>query len=58
MDALPLIPACVLTFAAAYYLGKVSLMLFITSMEHSRRPVPEKSEVPATALRSADTVLS
>ena len=58
MDALPIIPAVGLSFVATYYLGKASLMLFIGSLEQSRKqPVAQRTELPARALRSADTIL-
>ena len=57
MDALSMIPACVLIFSGSYYLGKASLMLFIESMEHTRkRPAPQKRELPAT--EATDSVVN
>jgi len=50
MDALPIVPAVVLSFAATYYLGKGTLALFIESLEQSRRtklPAEPLSEMSA-----------
>jgi len=58
MDALAIVSAVVLSFGATYYLGKGSLMLFLESLEQSRRlPAASRADLPARALRSADTLV-
>jgi hypothetical protein len=59
MDALPIIPATVLSFGVTYYLGKACLALFMNSLEQSRRVKTEEASrhIPARALRSADTIV-
>ena len=61
MDALPLVPAVVLSFGATYYLGKACLMLVMSTLEHpgqARLNAAERPPVQAHALRSADTIVS
>ena len=61
MDALPLIPAILLSFGATYYLGKACLMLVMSTLEHpgrARLKVAERPQVQAHALPSADTIAS
>jgi len=58
MEALPIIPATVLSFGVTYYLGKACLALFMSSLEQSRRDRTEAPrEIPSRALRSADTIV-
>ncbi|MBZ5579002.1 MAG: hypothetical protein LAP40_20770 [Acidobacteriia bacterium] len=61
MDALLIVPAVAATFGGTYYLGKACLMLFVSSLEHSRNakpPAATRNELPARALRSANTLVS
>jgi hypothetical protein len=60
MDALLIVPAAVVSFGGAYYLGRACLTVFIGSLEQSRKSrltAPKSAEVPARALRSADTLV-
>ena len=61
MDALLIVPAAVVSFGGAYYLGRACLTVLIGSLEQSRksRMAPVKpAEVPARAFRSANTLVS
>jgi hypothetical protein len=58
MEALPIVPAVVLSFGATYYLGKACLMLVMSSLEQPRRKVAERPQMQAHALSSADTIVS
>jgi hypothetical protein len=59
MEALPIIPATVLSFGVTYYLGKACLAVFMSSLEQSRRARTQDAprEIPARALRSIDTIV-
>ena len=61
MDALPIVPALILSFAATYYLGKACLMLFMSSIEQpvrATRKISKPREMPRRGLSSADTIVS
>jgi len=60
MDALLIVPALVVSFAGAHYLGKACLLLVIGSLEQTRAshcPAPQHADLPTRALRSADTLV-
>jgi hypothetical protein len=58
MEALPIIPATVLSFGVTYYLGKACLAVFMNSLEQSRRAKTESPrEIPSRALRSVDSIV-
>ncbi|HLK47868.1 MAG TPA: hypothetical protein VKT49_07020 [Bryobacteraceae bacterium] len=61
MDALPVVPAVVLSFGATYYLGKACLMLVMSTLEQPARgrlKAVERPPVQSHALPSADTIAS